>query len=36
MSRHTDIGDIIIDIIKIGAIAIIGFIIIRALLQSAS
>ena len=35
MRRGTDISDVLIDIIKIAAIAIIGFIIIRALLQVA-
>ena len=36
MGRKTDISDIMIDLVKIGAIAIIGFIIIKALLQTAS
>lgn len=35
MSRKRDISDILIDIIKAAAIAIIGFIIIKALLQAA-
>jgi len=34
MRRGTDISDTLIDIIKIAAIVIIGFIIIRALLQA--
>ena len=33
MARRTDFSDIMIDIIKIAAIAIIGFIIIKGLLQ---
>jgi len=33
--RNRDAGDVLIDLIKIGAIAIIGFIIIRSLLQVA-
>ena len=34
MRKGNDISDLLIDIIKIVAIAIIGFIIIRALLQA--
>ncbi len=34
MTRGTDISDIIIDILKAAAIAIIGFIVIRGLLQA--
>lgn len=35
MRRGTDISDVLIDVIKAAAIAIIGFIIIRGLLQAA-
>lgn len=31
--KNTDISDILIDIVKVAAIVIIGFIIIKALLQ---
>lgn len=34
--RQRDMSDVLIDIIKAAAIAIIGFIIIKALLQAAS
>ena len=34
MRRNTDISDLLIEIIKIAAIVIIGFIIIKALLQA--
>lgn len=34
MRKGTDISDILIDIIKVAAIAIIGFIIIKGLLQA--
>ena len=34
MRKSTDISDLLIEIIKIAAIAIIGFIIIKALLQA--
>ena len=36
MRRGTDISDVLIDIIKIAAIAIIGFIVIRGILQAVS
>jgi len=32
--RATDVSDILLDIIKVAAITIIGFLIIRALLQA--
>ena len=36
MAKHLDVGDVLLDIIKASAIAIIGFIIIKALLGVAS
>lgn len=36
MGKHNDLSDTLIDIIKAAAVAIIGFIIIKALLQAAA
>lgn len=34
MRRKTDISDIMIDLVKIGAIIIIGFVVIRLILEA--
>ena len=36
MARGDDLSDLVLEIVKVAAIAIIGFIIIKALLQAAA